>query len=339
VEAIKRAREEEGPFQSIWDFCRRVDCKAVNKRAMEALIKCGAFGSTGASRKGMLAVLEQAQGAGQKQQQDAEIGQGSIFDMAFDDGPTSSAAAAFAAPSDPPIPPEEFDKPELLAAEKESIGVFISAHPLKDVREALRMKVDAPLSELHTIKDGDWVTVGGIITQCRKMRTKKGDPMAFATLDDLEGTVELAIFSNALQASGQHVEVDEVVLIRGRVDHKDQNKTCVVVQSVDPFQPTEAEVAKAREELAKLQVGPEPLPIRVDAARLNATFVEELKELLESFPGESDVVLEMATRAGRRTLRLGKSYRVANTASLRAELQMMVGAAALPAAEPATAAA
>src|SRR6185295_11794397 len=99
VEAIKRAREDGGPFTSIWDFCERVDPKAVNKRSIEALIKCGAFGSTGATRKGMLEVLEQAQGAGQKAQQDAEIGQGSIFD-GFDwgDGGGDSSAAAAADP-------------------------------------------------------------------------------------------------------------------------------------------------------------------------------------------------------------------------------------------------
>jgi DNA polymerase-3 subunit alpha len=106
VEAMKRAREEGGPFESIWDFCERVDPKAVNKRSIEALIKCGAFGSTGASRKGMLEVLEAAQSAGQKAQQDAEIGQGSIFDL-FDGGGSSDsggggngAAAAFAGPFD-----------------------------------------------------------------------------------------------------------------------------------------------------------------------------------------------------------------------------------------------
>ena len=84
VEAIKRAREEGGEFSSLWDFCERVDSRAVNKKAIDALIKCGAFGSTGASRKGMLEVLEQAQGAGQKIQQDALIGQGSIFDLGGD---------------------------------------------------------------------------------------------------------------------------------------------------------------------------------------------------------------------------------------------------------------
>src|SRR5215218_2969448 len=93
VEAIKRAREEGGAFASLWDFCERVDARAVNKRAIEALIKCGAFGSTGATRKGMLSVLEAAQAAGSKQQQDAEIGQGSIFDL----GAASAGGAADAA--------------------------------------------------------------------------------------------------------------------------------------------------------------------------------------------------------------------------------------------------
>src|SRR5207248_6206203 len=127
------------PFGDLWDFCARVDGRSVNKKAIEALIKCGAFGSTGASRKGMLSVLEQAQGAGQKAQQDALIGQGSIFDLGLDlgggagGGAAEGAAATFATPSHAPIPSAEFDRSELLAAEKESIGLFISAHPLKEV--------------------------------------------------------------------------------------------------------------------------------------------------------------------------------------------------------------
>src|SRR6185312_10272792 len=95
VEAIKAAREgEAGPFSSLWDFCERVDGRTVNKKAIEALIKCGAFGSTGASRKGMLTVLEAAQANGQKMQQDAQIGQGSIFDLfGADDGGGGNGAA------------------------------------------------------------------------------------------------------------------------------------------------------------------------------------------------------------------------------------------------------
>ena len=126
VEAIKAAREDGGPFDSLWDFCARVDARVVNKRSIEALIKCGAFGSTGASRKGMLAVLEQAQGAGQQSQLDAQIGQGSIFDVAEVGGGPPPASLR---PSHPPIPLEEFDQRELLAVEKEAIGLFISVAP------------------------------------------------------------------------------------------------------------------------------------------------------------------------------------------------------------------
>src|SRR5947209_14854769 len=122
VEAIKRAREEKGPFLTLFDFCSRVDSRAVNKKAIEALIKCGAFGSTGATRKGMLTMLEQAQGAGQKAQQDAAIGQGSIFDLGDDaDDVGGDGPAGFVTPSHAPIPAVEFDRAELLAAEKESI--------------------------------------------------------------------------------------------------------------------------------------------------------------------------------------------------------------------------
>src|SRR5262249_35577443 len=146
VEAIKRAREQGGEFTSLWDFCARVDCRTVNRKAIEALVKCGAFGSTGASRKGMLTVLEKAQAAGQQAQQDALVGQSSIFDL--EPSPAAQADPALAAPVFPAIPREEFEQAELLAAEKEAIGLFISAHPLKPLRGALRARVDCPLSAL-----------------------------------------------------------------------------------------------------------------------------------------------------------------------------------------------
>ncbi len=332
VEAIKAAREEGGPFQSLWDFCARVDCRTVNKKAIEALIKCGAFGSTGDSRKGMLGALEQAQGAGAQAQQDAQIGQGSIFDFAMEDaGGAGGAAAAFAAPSHPPIPSEELDQAELLAAEKESIGLFISAHPLKEVREALIEAVDASLAELADRKDGDWVTAGGIITAAKKIRTKKGDPMMFATLDDLEGSLEILVFGKAFAEYEGSLGVDEVVLVRGRVDHKDASKTCLVAQSVEPFRPTAAQVQAAREAAVTRNAVPEPVTVRLDATSLPASVIEELKHVFENFPGETEVVLAIHTDAGSRTLRLGPSYRVAPTPSLRAELANVLGAAALAA--------
>jgi DNA polymerase-3 subunit alpha len=329
VEAIKDAREAGGPFASLWDFCARVDPRAVNKKAIEALVKCGAFGSTGASRKGMLSVLEQAQAAGQKQQLDAQIGQGSIFDLGDAGGSGGGPASAAYAPSHPPIPAEEFEQAELLAIEKESIGLFISAHPLKQVRDALRQAVDAPLAELAERRDGDWVTAGGIITQAKRIRTKKGDPMMFATLDDLEGSIEILVFGKALAEYEGVLGIDEVVLVRGRIDHKDADKTCLVVQSVEPFRPTLEEVQAAREAAAHRPAAPLPLHVLRDATRLPASIVDELKHVLGNHAGESEVVLDIRTSAGPRTLRLGDGFRVKPTPSLRAELEHILGPAAL----------
>jgi len=327
VEAIKAARAQDGAFTSLWQFCERVDPRAVNKKAIESLIKCGAFSSTGASRRGMLTVLEQAQGAGQKIQLDALIGQGSIFDMAFGgDEAISGAASAFAAPAHPPIPSEEFEQTELLALEKESIGLFLSAHPLKEVREALIVKTDYRLAELENVKEQEWVKIGGIVTAAKKIRTKSGDPMMFATLDDLEGSVELVIFSKGLQE--YEPQVDELLIVRGKVDHGDKG-TCVIVQEMKPFAPSPKEVAAAKEKLARVPAGPQPLHYHLDATRLPASIVDDLKDVLQNFPGDSELVLSLQTSQGARVLRCGDAYRVNLSPTLRAELEHLLGAATI----------
>jgi DNA polymerase-3 subunit alpha len=337
VQAIKRAREEGGPFRDLWDFCARVDSRAVNKKAIEALIKCGAFGSTGATRKGMLEVLEQAQGAGQKAQQDALIGQGSIFDLGGDADGVGGGFAGAVSPSHAPIPGGEFDRSELLAAEKESLGLFISAHPLKDVRLALAARVDCSLANIAGRRDGDWVTVGGMIAQAKRIRTKKGDPMMFATLDDLDGSVELVIFGKALPACEEAVADDSIVVVRGRVDHKDRERTCIVVQQIERFDPTPEEIQEAAERAAKRVVMPSTLRLRLDAGALPASALVELKELLGRFPGESEVVIELKSSVGMRCLRLGPEFRVARGAALHSRLDALLGAAMLSEQGPASA--
>ncbi len=355
VEAIKRAREEASPtrpgggstpahhaFTSLWDFCERVDNRAVNKKAIEALIKCGAFGSTGASRRGMLAVLEQAQGAGQKAQQDAQIGQGSIFDLEGAGGASDSGGlaggAGLGAGSErtggrgydhPPIPAEEFEQAELLAAEKEAIGLFVSAHPLKPVREALRARADCPLAALTGRRDKDWVTVGGIVTESKRIRTRNGDHMMFATLDDLEGSVEMLVFGKALAEHETVLAVDQVVMVRGRVDHKEAGKTCLVVQSAETFAPSEQEVADAHAASVRAAKPARPVCLRIDTAKLPASAIDELKHVIGNFPGPAEVVLEMDTTTGPRRLRLGEAYRVEPTPTLRAELEQVLAPACL----------
>ncbi|MGA2469979.1 MAG: DNA polymerase III subunit alpha [Solirubrobacteraceae bacterium] len=318
VEAIKRARTEGGRFSSLWDFCERVDGHAVNKKAIEALVKCGALGSTGATRRGMLTVLEQAQGAGAKAQQDALIGQSSIFDIGGSSEPSLERASAR-----PLIPTGEFDQHELLAVEKEAIGLFISAHPLKAVRDALRFAVDCPLSELAGKPDKESVTIGGIITQARKVRTRTGTEMMFATLDDLEGQVELLVFGGSLEKLAGRLEVDAIVLVRGRVDHKEGASTTVVAQSIEPFAPAAGDIERARSSaLAAAQ--PKLVHVRVSKERRSPGILEDLKQVLTAFPGCSEVVVEL----GETSWRLGPEYRVEPSVSLRAELEALLGAPA-----------
>ncbi len=321
VDAVIAAREEGGPFTSIWDLCARVDCRAVNRKATESLVKCGALDSTGATRRGMLDILAQAQAAGQTEQQDAMLGQGSIFDLDPPSGPSGAGAPSpFAQPARP-VPALEDDRKELAAMEKETLGLFLSSHPIKEVRAALSKRVDCSLAELDRKKDGEWVTVGGVIAECKRIRTKKGEPMMFATLDDLEGQVEMLVFNSAYAQNADKVDADRVLIVRGRVDHKDQGETKLVAQEVEIFEPTREEVERAREEAAVPAVA-RRLSVTVDG-NVSESFLDELKDVVSHFPGEHEVVVSI----GDRTLRLGDGFRVSGCNACRADLEALAGAA------------
>ncbi|HYY73590.1 MAG TPA: DNA polymerase III subunit alpha, partial [Solirubrobacterales bacterium] len=321
VEAIIAARELGGRFPSIWEFCERVDARAVNKRAIECLIKSGALDSTGDTRRGMLEVLSLAQASASKAQEDARRGQGSIFDLG---GAPSSDADLQGVLGDrrPPIPAGEFDSRELLRLERETLGTFLSAHPLSEVRDALRERVDCSLAELSGKEDGAWVTVGGIVSERKRVRTRSGAHVMFATLDDLEGRVELFVRDAGGEAASR-IELDRVLLVRGRIDHRGRGEMSLVVAEADPFEPGEDELAAARAKAAARH--PERIVLRIDAADFGPHLVEELKALFQNFRGGCEVLLEMETREGTRRLRFGRDYCVSPSQALRAELDHLLG--------------
>jgi DNA polymerase-3 subunit alpha len=325
VEAILRAREE-APIVSIWDFCERVDSRAVNKRAIECLIKCGALDSTGATRRGMLEALPAAQSAGQKAQADAQLGQGSIFDFGEEAG---AGAHATQAHHRPPISAAEFERAELLAMEKETLGTYLSEHPLTEVRDALRARVDCGIAALANKQDGSWVTVGGIVTDCKKIRTKSGNQMMFATLDDVEGQVEMLIFKADQSESATVIEPDAIVVVRGRLDHKDRGETKLVVQEAERFEPDAAEIAAAP---AASGAHSGPFEVPIDAGMLSDSLREELKAVLEHHKGETEVHLMVRNGNGETTvLQCGEGLRVRPSGRLQSELDHLLGAAALAA--------
>jgi DNA polymerase III subunit alpha len=209
------------------------------------------------------------------------------------------------------------------------LGTFLSAHPLTEVRDALRARVERPLTDLAGLSDGAWVTVGGIVSEAKKVRTRSGGYVMFAKLDDLEAQVELFVRDAASEAA-EAIAVDKVVIIRGRVDHKGRDQMSLVVHDAESFEPNADELAAARAKAAEL-ANPKPLLLKIDAAQFPAALIDDLKTVFETHPGESEVLLEMRTREGLRRLRFGEEFRVAYSPGLRAELDHLLGPAALAA--------
>jgi DNA polymerase III subunit alpha len=171
--------------------------------------------------------------------------------------------------------------------------------------------------------------VGGIVSEAKRVRTRSGGYVMFSTLDDLDGRLEL-FFRDAAGEAAQEVEVDRIVIVRGRVDHKGGGEMSLVVSEVERFEPSNDEVAAARARAAAREL-PTRIVLRVDARTVAPGLVAELKAVFEAFPGQSEVVLEMDTGDGTRRLRFGDGYRVTPSPALRAELDQLLGPTALAA--------
>jgi DNA polymerase-3 subunit alpha len=309
AEAIVRARKEDGPFASIWELTERVDPQALNRRALESLVKCGALDSTGATRLGMLddPILEGALGHGQRHAADRLAGQASIFDGLDDAVPAAERHY-------PQISTTEFDERELLRLEKETLGLYVSEHPLERVRTDLRRKTDCALSEIERRRDGEVVTVGGIVSGLKQVTTKRGEPMVFATLDDPSGSAEIVVFNSTYAAAREHLEEDRILIVKGRVDHKQAGETKLVALDVRVF-----EAAPERREVR----------LRIDARQAPAGLIRELASLVKDFPGDAPVYLALETSLGERTLALGPGYRVKPDSDFFAEARALLGEAAI----------
>jgi DNA polymerase-3 subunit alpha len=304
ADAIVRGRGEGGPFASIWELTERVDPQVLNRRALESLIKCGALDSTGATRMGMLAALEVVLGHGQRVSADRLAGQASIFDTHSDSVEMGTEI------QHPPLSPQEFDERELLRLEKETLGLYVSEHPLERVRGELRRKTDCALSDLERRRDGEFVTVGGIVSGLKEVTTKRGEPMVFVTLDDPTGSAEVVVFNSTYAVARELLEADRILVVKGRVDHKQAGETKLVASEVSAF-----ESALVRKEVR----------LRIDAQQAHAGIVRELAALVADFPGDAPVYLALETSLGERTLALGPEYRVKPEADFFAEVRALLG--------------
>ena len=315
VEGILAGRAE-ARFDSIFDFCERVDGRLVNKGAIEALIKAGAFDSTGATRLGMLAVLEQAVSGGQKARLDAETGQGNLFADLEEDQSMSASVR-------PMIPMEEFDRRALLSGERDSTGLYISAHPLREVRAAMAKVADSTIGGLGEKKDRSRLTIGGVITKVQRVRTRAGDPMIRAVLEDQEGACDLIVFKTGVEKVGEFLVEDRIVLVNGDLDRKDDGRPTILVRAVKDFEPSQEEIDSAEEAAQRVEEG---ITVRVPAHGVPGSALEDLKDLLSSNPGSSPVTLELPGPQGVRVIRLSDDMKVNASAGLRGQIEALLGA-------------
>jgi DNA polymerase-3 subunit alpha len=238
VESIVAIRNDTGPFRSLFEFCRRVDLRKVNKRMLEGLIKTGAFDSTGAKRSQLMAVLDQAIEDGASAQRERDLGQTNIFgeDLAAEGTPESLPATPL-----PAIP--EWDQTQRLKYERELTGFYISAHPLSRYETTIGALSTATTVGLGDLSDGKEVKLCGIIATVKPMLTKKGDRMAYLTLEDLQGTVEGIVFPDLFKTAGELIAPERLVRITGAIDRSDKG-TKLRCSKIEPLADVQRQAVK-----------------------------------------------------------------------------------------------
>jgi DNA polymerase-3 subunit alpha len=307
VAHIIEEREAGGPFSDFVDFCNRVPPSVLNKRALESLIKAGAFDSLGHPRKGLLAVFERIADGALARRRESEAGVMSLFGESTPGSGVSEIDRV-------EIPASEFDKTQRLAFEKEMLGLYVSDHPLMGAQGALTRHVEASLTDCKEMAEGSTSVVGGVVTTLSRRYTKRGDLMATFVLEDLEAAVEVMVFPKTMADFGHLLEEDAIVCVKGRIDRRDDQPKIIAVEVRRP-ELTEGE-------------GP-PVRLRIPASRLSETLVAEIKRLLEAHPGESPVLLHVEDGPRTTVLRLGPGFCVTAGNGLHAELRVLLGADAV----------
>ncbi|MGQ4807904.1 DNA polymerase III subunit alpha [Candidatus Entotheonellaceae bacterium PAL068K] len=303
IAAILREREDHEPFGSFVEFCERLDFRQINKKAVESLIKGGALDSLDMARAAMLGNMERVLDWAHQQQDDRQQGQISLFGDA-------TASPALTILNLDTVP--EWSDSDRLAYEKDVLGFYISSHPLAAMQQQLRRLTTATSQSLADCPNEQAVTVGGIITQQRTQLTKKGERMAFLTLEDLYGSIEIIVFPETYRQSVAWCESEEPLLIWGKTDSEGSDGK-IVAQRIMSLH--EAEVWREFRRLT-LALSPE----------FDRAVLVQIRDLLAAAPGDCHVVLALHFPDGEQiTLRAGERLKVAPSMELLDALEHLLG--------------
>ena len=311
VEAIVRAREEKGAFTSFEDFLRKCPIVVCNKRTIESLIKGGAFDGLGHPRQGLVAVHERYVDALVEEKKQEAIGQDSLFagfGLGEDEGADPLQIVTL-----PPIPEMEWDKTSRLAFERDMLGLYVSDHPLNGIEHILAQHSSTSILELVAedgAKDGDFVTVAGLMTNVQLKRTKNGDPYARLVVQDMAGSVEVVFWPKTYMTISTMLAEDTVAVIKGRFQRRDDG----------------AELLANELMLPDIKTGPRgPLVLELPLSRATDGLAHKLKTVLANHPGSTEVHVQL-TQPGRNVLlRLDETLRVTAAPELIADLKALLG--------------
>jgi DNA polymerase-3 subunit alpha len=315
VDAIVVARSAKGAFTSFSDFLRKVPVNVCNKRVIESLVKAGAFDSLGHPRKGLVLIHEQAIDTVIDVKRNEAMGQDSLF------GGDAEIEASF----EIPVPEGEWDKPTLLGFEREMLGLYVSDHPLLGIGHILSAATDCSVAQALGVvvedagraahgerSDAQPVSIGGILSGVQRKVTRQGMPWAAATLEDLEGAIEVLFFPATYAECATLVADDAIVIVKGRVDRRDESPKLVAREVSTP----------------DLSVGASgPFVVSMPVQRCVGPVVDRLHEVLRSHPGLAEVHLRLCNGRQTTVVRLDDKLRVRPSPGLLADLKQLLGPA------------
>ncbi|TET54013.1 MAG: DNA polymerase III subunit alpha, partial [Actinobacteria bacterium] len=307
IKAIIEGRNKKGKFASITDFCERVDLSVINKRCMESLIKAGAFDYLNYKRGGLLLVFEQIMERGDRRQKDVEKGQFSLFDDQNDEKDSFFAES---------VPDKQLDKGQMLAYEKEMLGLYVSGHPLKGLENELRQNSDISLLELREEKDGSVKSVAGMISHIRMITTKKGDLMAFVELEDMGASLEVIVFPSLFKKHKDLLDEDKIISVKGRLDKK-ENESKLIAMELNDIKNGNKKVQSVNVEKILL--------IRINSSHCSQANINRLKDILRSNPGQMPVFVELAENDSLTRIKIGPDFKVSKHNRLISELKELLG--------------
>ncbi len=323
IEAILEARME-GPFNTLYDFCERVDLRRVNKRVIESLIKCGAFDSTGATRSSQMEGLETASSYGQKIQEEKASAQVSLFGA--EEVSRGNATGGMKLPDTP-----EWHDKEKLAYEKEALGFLITGHPLDRYIDDIKRLTNTDIASMVEMPEGSEIRICGIVSAFKEITTKKGDRMGFVTIEDLTGSVEITVFSDIYVSTSALLKSDDPLLVIGKLEKGEKGCKVLIMKGGEEnngrkFQRDRGPAGQIKllSEARAQTTRKVSFNLRID--QTSAEQITLLKEVIERHPGAVPTCVQfLIPGRSRTTMPLQAGMNVAASDDLRLEVERLLG--------------